>query len=187
MELNDVTSPQVRSLLLKQEILTASPTPVGRQSRGRPSKLTPELMDKLVLLVREGIPYALASRVCGIHRNTRLNWMRRGEKEADRIEKGGPPNDSEAVFLDFYCQADQADALAECEDIMYIRDAKPGWTAKAWLWARKDPETWGNKAQIEHTEESSQPTRAVTGIIDMCDGKVVGYTPVGTGVVTWRD
>jgi hypothetical protein len=145
-----------------------SENPIVPEKRpcGRPSKLTPELMKKLVRHIRWGSTYESASRACGIHRNTRLNWMARGEKEAERIENGEPPYLDEALFLEFYYQADQADAIAECEDIKYIRQAKPGWGAKAWLWSRKNPACWGIKGRIEHAGDFGQPIQNVIRVVD---------------------
>jgi hypothetical protein len=138
-----------------------------KHSGGRPTKLTPEVMDKLIRYIRRGHSYDTACRACGICRRTRQNWMKRGEKESDRIEFGETPDDQEAVYVEFYHRADQADAMAEIEDINFIRSGKQGWAARAWLRARKNPTRWGNNGNNENTEDFGKPFQGVIRVIDM--------------------
>jgi transposase-like protein len=45
----------------------------------RPTKLTPELREKIAALVREGNYAGTAAVACGIAESTFYDWMRRGE------------------------------------------------------------------------------------------------------------
>lgn len=49
----------------------------------RPTKLTPELQDQILALIRRGLTKADAGRAVGLHRTTVNDWCLRGDRDAD--------------------------------------------------------------------------------------------------------
>jgi len=136
--------------------------------RGRKTKLTPEMQERIYTFIRAGNYIITACQACGIGQKTYENWMNRGAKE------------SEGIYHDFYEAIKKAEAEAELESINRIRKAAAGgspikrtittrvaedgstittttevlsepiWQADAWLRERKNPDRWGRKDRMEH-------------------------------------
>ncbi len=109
---------------------------------GRPSKLTPELRERICEYIRAGNYLSTACEACGISRQTYLNWMERGEKA-----RGGE-------FLDFFDAVKKAEKEAEIRNVAIINKAAgKNWQAAAWWLERRHPEKYGKKdtlkAQLE--------------------------------------
>lgn len=129
--------------------------------RGRPSKLTPAIIAK----VQEILPVALyvetVAAYLGVDRQTFYNWMRRGEREAKRLQrKRTKPLAKEAIYLEFHAAIQKALAEGEFLNALLIRQAASdgkSWPAAAWLLERRFPERWGHKQHIEHSGPQQQP------------------------------
>jgi hypothetical protein len=76
-----------------------------KRGRGRPPKLTREVLDKIVRLMREGNFFATACRAAGIHRSTAYLWRTQGE--ADFLE------DRRTLYAEFFDRVGHAEAVAE--------------------------------------------------------------------------
>ena len=76
----------------------------------RPTKLNPEVTAEICKGIREGLPYATASRLAGITEATRINWMNRG-----KAAKSGQ-------FLEFFEAVSQAQAEAQKTLVEIVRD-----------------------------------------------------------------
>jgi len=109
---------------------------------GRPTKLTPELQDKLVEYLSAGNYTCVACGLVGIHVSTFCRWMSIGEKA-----KSGK-------YREFYEAIKKAEAAREATWIKYI-DSDPSWQSKAWLLERRYPERWGKKET--RTIETDKP------------------------------
>jgi len=103
---------------------------------GRPTKLTPEVSEKIVTALRGGNYREVACRYAGISYQTFRTWLKRAE------EQQAPPE-----YLEFAAAVEKAEADAEVADIALIRRAAQdgSWTAAAWVRERKNPERWGKK------------------------------------------
>jgi Helix-turn-helix domain of resolvase len=95
---------------------------------GRPTKLTPELADELVVLLAAGVPVGHAARAVGVSRWTLARWMRDGlRKEVEQARAEGP----------------EVDARAEARLVALVTRAAQGdWQAAAWWLERHYPERW---------------------------------------------
>ena len=138
-----------------------------KQSAGRPTKITSAIISKITEYLMEDNYFEVACAACGITRQTGYNWLERGEKESQRIESGEIPYESEALHLDFFYAVDHAQAMAEVEDIRYIRGGFPDWQAKAWIRERKNFERWGKKESHEVTGKDGKPIETKNTIINV--------------------
>tara|TARA_R110000796_G_C14571530_1_gene435786 strand:- start:27692 stop:28207 length:516 start_codon:yes stop_codon:yes gene_type:complete len=139
--------------------------------RGRKPKLTPERQDQITTLIRGGNYKRTAAQQAGIDERTFYAWFERGE----------PGHKS---YTRKYAQFRQAVEGAEAESEIILVDAiiKDGTPAnKLEVLARRFPERWGRKQQLEHTGKDGAP-------IDI-DG--TGVSPVTIVIAnpddTWKD
>ncbi len=129
----------------------------GNNHAGRPSKINPEIIAKILSWISEDSYFEVACRACGISRQTGYNWLERGKKEAERIDAGEPPYEADALYLYFYYRVDQAEAQCEVEDVRYIRGGFADWQSKAWIRERKNFDRWGRKETREVTGKDGKP------------------------------
>jgi len=50
---------------------------------GRPTKLTPERGDSIIATLEQGVPLNLTALAHGVHRDTIMGWVRRGDEDHD--------------------------------------------------------------------------------------------------------
>ncbi len=104
---------------------------------GRPSKLTPEVAQKIVWALRLGNYRKSAAEYAGVSERTLGDWMRRGTEETH-----GP-------YTDFCQEVLAAEQAAEIRALGVIQQAaKRDWKAAAWFLERKFPERYCVKAAI---------------------------------------
>ncbi len=112
------------------------------KKRGRKSKLTPEVREKICALVRGGNYYKVAAQACGIAETTLYEW----------IEKGRVATDRSCDYALFAEALKKADAEAESADVLIIKKAaKKSWQAAAWLLERKRFQRWARREKMEHS------------------------------------
>ncbi len=105
------------------------------QPLGRPSKLTPERVERICGALRRGHSRSTAAVLAGIGKSTFFAWM----AVAD-----GP--DAPQDFVDFREAIKMAEAEGERELVDIIRSAAAStWTAAAWLLERKFPDRWAKR------------------------------------------
>lgn len=103
-----------------------------KRRAGRPSKLTPELQDRIVKLIEAGNYMDTAAACCDVSRETFFKWMRRGNRQ-----KHGP-------YRRFVDAVKKAEGLAEARALVRVRKAgERWWQAEAWYLERKFPNRWG--------------------------------------------
>ncbi|MFM6402014.1 MAG: hypothetical protein ACKPFF_35490, partial [Planktothrix sp.] len=107
-----------------------------KRNRGRPTKLTPEIENKLIKFVALGVPLESASKACGLDYTTVREWLARGKNEHPSRSK----TPQFAVFADRYDVA-----VGECEARLVGKiqsAADSDWKAAAWLLSRRHPQRW---------------------------------------------
>lgn len=107
-----------------------------KRNRGRPTKLTPEIENKLIKFIALGVPLESASNAIGLDYTTVREWLQRGE---GRHPTRGKTAQFEA-FADRYQQA-----VGQCENRLVAKiqsAADSDWKAAAWLLARRHPDRW---------------------------------------------
>lgn len=96
-----------------------APLPPEKKQRGRmgrPSKITPELIERVASIVRMGNYLDTAARFCGIDKVTFHNWMKKGHAQR------------RGIYRDFLNALEEAQAAADVRDHGLIAKA----SAKDW-------------------------------------------------------
>lgn len=121
----------------------------------RPTKLNSITHDKIVKAIQAGNYIETAAAYAGISKNTLYEWLRRGQREKDRVAKNPrfKIKKAEELFVKFADAVEKALAEAEMRDVVIIgKAAEEQWQAAAWRLERKFPEKWGRqKIDIEHS------------------------------------
>lgn len=123
---------------------------------GRPTKISKSLIDEFSRVIKAGNYIETAAAYVGISKNTVYDWLRRGAREKERLEKNprAKLKKSEALFVEFSDAVEKALAAAEIRDVMLIgKAAETQWQAAAWRLERKFPERWGRKERLEVAAE----------------------------------
>lgn len=128
----------------------------------RPTKLTPELQDEIIKVIRSGNYIETACAYVGINKSTFYDWLKRGAREKDRLAKNprAKVRKSEKPFVDFSNAIEKALAHAEIRDVAIIgKAAEENWQAAAWRLERKFPDRWGRKDKyaLEHSGKDGGP------------------------------
>ncbi len=154
---------------------------------GRPSKLSPVVIDRILKAVRHGCLLETAAAFAGIHRVTLYRWIRRAAAAG-----AGP----EARICNTFKEK-LAEAMAESEirDVEVIRKAaeggyplsiitettdaegnvtrvvehvpRPNWRAAAWRLQRRFPSRWGRRTRHEHSGPAVGPVPGVITFVEI--------------------
>lgn len=128
----------------------------GRKPYGK-TKLTPELQESVVQLVKAGNYIDTAAACCGVHTSTLKYWLRKGAQS---------PRGRYGIFA---TAVKEAEAHAEASAVVRVRKfGKTHWQAEAWYLERRLPRKWGR--QDRPTEEPSREVERAREI--MQDKKV---------------
>lgn len=98
----------------------------------RPSKLTPELAEKIANYISTGNYASVVCGLVGVGDSTFYRWLEKGAKA-----KSGK-------YREFWEAIKKAESAREAKWIKDI-DGDPSWQSKAWLLERRYPERWGKK------------------------------------------
>lgn len=115
----------------------------------RPSKITKELVDKIVGIVRAGNYLETAAAAAGIDRLTLRSWLKKGAR---------------ATSNDLYAQlakgVDVAANEAEARHVAMIAKASQAgaWQASAWYLERKFADRWGRQ-RLELVGDGGGPVK----------------------------
>ena len=119
---------------------------------GRPSIITPEMTNRIVQLLKAGNYVETAAAMAGVSKQTLFNWMKRGARERERLEKNprAKVRLKEAPYADFLDSVEKAQAQAEVVDVAAISaGARGSWQAAAWRLERKFPARWGRRDHLK--------------------------------------
>lgn len=107
-------------------------------SAGRPTKLTPEVQDKICNLIRAGHYFNTAAAASGVHPKTFQEWKAKGE-----VAKGG-------LYREFWHAVKEAEGQSEL--LLVDRILKEGGAKGALeVLKRRFPERWGDRHRLEHS------------------------------------
>jgi len=133
---------------------------VEKNKRGRPTKLDERTQEKIISAIKAGNYIETAAAYAGISKNTLYEWLKRGEREKQRVEKSNKAKikKSEEIYVKFTDAVEKALAEAEMRDVLIIgKAAEKEWQAAAWRLERKFPDRWGRKLNVEGKQELILP------------------------------
>ena len=138
---------------------------------GRPTKLTPQLQEKICSYIAQGNYLVTACNAVGIDYLTYNNWTKWAEEQADN---GG------GIYLDFLHATKRAEAQAEASRVARIEaSGKTGnWLADMTHLERRHPDRWGrrDRHQVDITEHKTITITEIEVIKDYG-----GQTPIIEG------
>lgn len=114
--------------------------PKSKREPGRPSKFTPEVVDRLLNAIRAGATYEVACDHAGIAYSTLRSWIVAAEESRNDQAK-----------MDLLEAIKKAEADAEVANIALIRKAASDgqWQAAAWILERRHPERWARRERTD--------------------------------------
>jgi hypothetical protein len=129
---------------------------------GQKSKLTPQVIVEVKRLLPTVLHLETVADYLNVARSTWRRWLRRGRKEAQRLDEHpqSRPRASEALYLEFYHTFQKALAEGEFYDAAIIKAAaKDQWRAAAWRLERRFPERWASKDKTPRRgkDQTGQP------------------------------
>ena len=157
---------------------------------GRPTLLTPTLTNQIAGLIGKGNYLITACNVCGISKQSYLNWLERGEQEAEN---------GQGLYFDFLCAIKRAESESEARRVERIEQAgiggglirkktitqrdgtviedeqyaQPQWLADMTHLERRHPERWGRKdrTRVDINEKKSITITHVEVILNQGDSQ----------------
>ncbi len=116
----------------------------------RPTKLTEDLHERIIQLVRAGMFVVDAAEFLQLAERTVYYWLERGELEENRIEMGEEATESEQPFVEFLQAMRQARAHANISDLNVIGLAAqndPVWAERRYK--LRNPSRFRQEAKVE--------------------------------------
>ncbi len=155
---------------------------------GRPTKLTPEVRERICQFLKAGNTFRTACEVAGIAASTGREWRARGEDRHSARE-----GDEDFALFAVAVQKAEEEAVARNVALIQKAAAEGTWTAAAWWLERKFPAEWAKVDRHEHTGRGGGPIQ-VQPVIDPAQIKAriieiareLGYAPppgIGPGEV----
>lgn len=125
---------------------------MGSSGMGRPSKLTPEIQEKICQLLKAGNTFRTACEVAGVGWSTGREWRTRGEDRHSARE-------GDEDYAAFAAAVQKAEEEAAARNVALIQKAAANgtWQAAAWWLERKFPGEWARIDRHEHTGPRGGP------------------------------
>lgn len=150
---------------------------------GQPTKLTPEVQERICSAIRAGNYIAAACAFAGICHQTYRNWMLWGEA-------GKSP-----IYVGFLESVKKAEADSEVALVaVWKRHTAENWQAAAALLERRFPERWArrNPDDTPKRKLECEKVKAETRLLDaklreVEAGQGTGATTISVGVLTYHD
>jgi hypothetical protein len=120
----------------------------------RPTKLTPEVQERIITALRAGNYQETAANYAGISGKTFYEWMARGETGEEK----------DVIYREFRDAVQKAKSDAEVRDLYLIDQAAQSgsWQAAAWKLERKFPHKWGRVNRTEISGPEGKPVQVET-------------------------
>ena len=136
----------------------------GVDADGRPTKLTYKVREKIALAVSAGASYRAAAGMAGVGESTLRSWLARGRAERDARRR----DPSERPYVLLVEALEQASARAEVRAAATItRAQETDWRAALAFLERRDPENWGRRLAVEHTD-TDDSAGTLDALLDQC-------------------
>jgi len=121
---------------------------------GRPTKLTPQIKDDIVKLMRAGNYFETACLTAGVRTSTGRLWLQEGQKQ------------KRGAYKDFLLAVRTAEGIAEASAVTRIRQhGAKTWQAEAWFLERRFPRKWGRWEREEPSQASVQKRKLTLRLV----------------------
>jgi transposase len=135
------------------------PTAPPRRPLGQPTKLTPDVADRIIQVVTAGNYLKTAAQFAGVGQSTLMLWLQKGRTAAALRDAGRAEELSEHDLrcLDFLERVTQAETVAEVSAVTHWRRAfTDDWRAARDYLARKRPDQWAAKTTVTLSGEEAE-------------------------------
>ena len=130
------------------------------------SKLTPEVHDKIINLIKAGNYISTACQVVGINVGTYYYWLKKGMENKSK------------KYAKFYGDVKKAEAINEAYYLKFIQKAAlKNWQAAAWFLERKYPAKYGKKVIYAAVEEMPQMKKAEV-VVEQQEDQLAGVLKI---------
>ena len=133
---------------------------------GRPTKLSPEIQERICSALRDGNYEGAAAAAGGVGTSTVCRWLEKG-----RLAKSGP-------YREFWASVTRAREDAELRLVAMWQEAMPSdWRAIAEFLARRYPERWGRRERAEvavSTTSNAAPRHLSKELLDQIKHEIYG-------------
>jgi len=133
---------------------------------GRPTKLSPEIQERICSALRDGNYESAAAAAGGVGSSTLHRWLEKG-----RLAKSGP-------YREFWVAVTRARDAAELSLVsMWVAAMPSDWRAIAEFLARRYPERWGRRERAEVTVSATTnaaPPRLSKELLDQIKHEIYG-------------
>jgi len=129
----------------------AAPKVGPRRKPGRPTKRTPENVEKILEALRVGMYKDRAALLVGIGEATLYRWLKTDTEFREAVKA--------------------AECESEFDALKRVREGASGWQGAGWFLERKHWALWGKRGELAPTEEGGPNTTAVQIVVRGADGK----------------
>jgi hypothetical protein len=168
-----------------QEVIDLNPrfyNSIGKNARlekiGRPTELTEDIIDTVVMALRSGAYIETAMNFVGVDRARFYDWNKKAMEELkerdEALDQGLDRPEKMEIYVQFHNAVKKAMAEAELLMLKIITDAanKGNWMAAAWRLERKHPDRYGiNSLRISTGDSDIGQSKVEIQITDQSDNK----------------
>lgn len=155
---------------------------------GRPTDLTPEVIEQVKQLLPVALHIETVANFLGRTRRTFSNWLKWGSQEYQRLAKNkrAKPIKSEALYLEFFLVYKKALGEGEFRNIEIVNQAATEqWTAAAWILERRFPERWSRERSllldlVKQNQENRDELARLRASVNPSNTPGTGQTPGGS-------
>jgi hypothetical protein len=143
---------------------------------GRPTKLSEDVIDTIIICLRNGAYIETAMNFVGIPRERFYEWNKKAMAELKERDDAEAANinraEKDEIYVVFHNAIKKAMAEAELLDLKVISEAaqKGNWQAAAWRLERKHPDRYGiNGLRISTGDKTYDNAKVELVIVDQSD------------------
>jgi hypothetical protein len=169
----------------QQEIIDSNPrfyNSIGKNAKiekiGRPTELTEDIIDTVVMALRSGAYVETAMNFVGVDRQRFYDWNKKAMEELkerdDALDKGVVRQPKNEIYVEFHNAIKKAMAESELLMLQVITNAanSGNWMAAAWRLERKHPDRYGiNSLRISSGDSDIGQSKVEIQIVDQSDNK----------------
>ena len=132
-----------------------------KNSKGKPSVISKEKIDKLFQEISRGVPIKYACTLAGIGRSTYYGWLDIAKELPDDL----PEDDEKYIYKYLEKKKEEGMAMAVATRVEHIRTDN-SWQSSAWWLERVDHEHFGRKSTIDANVDAKIKSEDISKLFD---------------------